>query len=118
VLICISFIFYDIFSTLVINRCSNFDLIYPVYFERDVIWHIPPDQKVDANTIKNASFGKEAAKSGLANILMYKLQRKKNIESSNQPNIDNTSTVVRSTSIQLLVIWKSYNIHDFCNRTM
>jgi hypothetical protein len=110
-LTCISFIFHDVFSALVYNKCSDFELVSPVYFGRDVIWHIPPDQKVDTNTMTSASFGKHVLKHEFMVALIYRLQRK-NIES----NMDHTKDT--STSIQLLVIWRFNNSYDFNVNTM
>jgi hypothetical protein len=69
-----------------------------------------PDQKVDANTVANASFAKDAAKSEFTTALLYKLQRKR-LEPNDQSNANSAPTENISTSIQLLVIWKS-DIND------
>jgi hypothetical protein len=74
--------------------------VSPAYFGRNAIWHIPPEQKVDADAITRASFAKDIAKDEFESALIYRLQRRKNFE----PNADNTST-----SLQLLIIW-GYNI--------
>jgi hypothetical protein len=105
----IRLILYDVLSVLVHNQCSDFELISPAYFGSDIIWHIPPDQKVDANTMTRASFGKNAIKGEFASVLTYKLQRKGSLES----NADNTLTNHR-----LLVIWRSDNRYDFSVRVL
>jgi hypothetical protein len=64
----------------------------PVYFVHNAIWHIPPDQKANANTMTRVVFAKEAAKSEFVNALIYKLQKKKNIESGSQSNMVSIST--------------------------
>jgi hypothetical protein len=94
-------------SILVHNQCSDFELVSPVYFGYNAIWHIPPDQKVDANTVTRASFGRNIAKDESASALIYKLQRKKCLESNDQFDGDSTFTEDTSTSLRLLVIWKS-----------
>jgi hypothetical protein len=66
---------------------------------------MPPDQKVDANTVARASFAKDIAKSEFAIVLSYKLQRKKCLGSNDQSNMDSVSTEDTSTSLRLLVIW-------------
>jgi hypothetical protein len=80
------------------NQCSNFELASPAYFGYHTIWNIQPDQKGDVNAMISASFVKEAVKREFENALIYKLQKKKNI--------------------QLLVIWKSDNSHEFPVRAL
>jgi hypothetical protein len=70
---------------------------------------MPPNQKVNANTMTRASFGKNAAKSEFASILICKLQRKESIKS----NADDTST-----SHQLLIIWRSDNRYGHSVRVL
>jgi hypothetical protein len=77
---------------------------------------MPPDQKVDTNTMTKASFAKDTAKKESAIALLYRLQKKECIESSSQPNIDNTST--EDTSLQLLVIWRVDNMWDIPARAL
>jgi hypothetical protein len=100
------------------NQCSNFELASPAYFGYHTIWNIQPDQKGDVNAMISASFVKEAVKREFENALIYKLQKKKSIESGSQSKMDNTSTEDTSTSIQLLVIWKSDNSHEFPVRAL
>jgi hypothetical protein len=95
------------FSVLVHNQCSDFELESPVYFGHTVIWFRSPDRKVDANTVTRASFGRYIFEPRFTSALIYKLQRKKHREFNNQSNLDNTSTEVTSTCLQLLVIWRS-----------
>jgi hypothetical protein len=90
---------------LVHNRCSNFELVSPAYFGRDAIWIRFPDQKVDANAITRASFGRNIEKDDFESALIYKIQRKCR-KSNNQSGADNTFTEDASTSLQLLVIWR------------
>jgi hypothetical protein len=80
-------------------------LVSPVYFGDNVIWLIPPDQKVDANAITNVSFEKDATKDRFASALLYKLQKRRHLES----NTDNAATEGKSTSYQLLVMWGTRN---------
>jgi hypothetical protein len=96
-----------VFPILVHNRCSDFELVSPVYFGHNVIWHIPPDQKVGVNAVTRAIFGRDINKYTFESVLIYKLQRKKQFESNGQPNTDSTFTEDTSTSLQLLVIWRS-----------
>jgi hypothetical protein len=85
------------------NQCSDFELAFLVYFGRNVIWYMPPDQKVNVNTMIRASFGKNAARKEFASALIYRLQRKR-LE-SNEYGI--------STNHQLLVIWRSDNRYKY-----
>jgi hypothetical protein len=83
------------------NQCSDFELVSPVYFGKNAIWHILPDEKVDINTMTRASFRRDASIHGFESALIYEIQRK-NIKSNDQSNVNNTKE--KSTSIQLLVI--------------
>jgi hypothetical protein len=94
-----------VFPVLVHNQCSNFELVSPVYFGHNVIWHVPPDQKVNINAAIEVSFGRDVTKYEGASALLYKLQRRKRFESNDQSNMDNTFSEDISTSLQLLVMW-------------
>jgi hypothetical protein len=96
-----------VFSILVHNQCSDFELVSPVYFGHNSIWIKSPSQKVDINAATEASLGRDTTKDEFASALLYKLQRKKRFESNDQSNTDSTSTKDTSTSLQLLVIWRS-----------
>jgi hypothetical protein len=111
----ISFLYHDVFPIIIHNQCSDFELISPVYFGHDVIWHILPDQKVDANTMTRASFRRNTAKSDSMIALIYKLQRK-NHNPNNQSGANNTKNT--STNHQLLVIWGVDNSHKLCVNIM
>jgi hypothetical protein len=63
-------------------------------------------------------FGTNMTTSEFANTLIYKLQRKRRLESNDQLNADNTSIEDASTSLQLLVIWGSSNKHRICVRAL
>jgi hypothetical protein len=76
-----------------------------------VIWFKSPGQKVDANTVTRASFGKNLFETKFTSALIYKLQRKKQLESNNQSDADVLSAEDASTSLQLLVIWRSDDQH-------
>jgi hypothetical protein len=91
---------------LVHNQCSGFELTSSIYFVHNAIWIRSPDQKVDANTVARASLGRDVTKDEFSSALIYKLQRK-NIESGSQPNADKTFSEDTSTSIQLLIMWRS-----------
>jgi hypothetical protein len=80
-----------VFSVLIHNQSSDFELISPVYFGHNVIWHVPPNQKVDVNTTTRANFGKESFKLESASALIYKLQRKKSLRLDDQSDLDNKS---------------------------
>jgi hypothetical protein len=95
-----------VFSVLVYNQCSDFELVSPIYFGHNVIWIRFPDQKVDINAAAEASFGRDVTKYECTSALIYKLQRKRQFESNDQFNVDDTFTGDTSTSLQLLVIWK------------
>jgi hypothetical protein len=60
---------------------------------------------VDTNAVVRASLGRDATKNEFASALIYKLQRKKHLEYSNQFNAGSAFTGDESTSFQLLVIW-------------
>jgi hypothetical protein len=92
-------------------------LISPIQFGHNAIWIRLPDQKVDASAVTRASFGKDATKDEFASALIYKLQRK-NSKSGDQSNADSTFTKDRSTSFQLLVIWRSNDEHSFSVRSL
>jgi hypothetical protein len=79
---------------------------------------MPPEQKVDTNAVTRASFRRDAIKNKYASALLYKLQRKKRLESTNQSNMDNTSTDDTSTNLQLLVIWGPDNMQDIPVRSL
>jgi hypothetical protein len=102
-----SFQVYGVLSVIIHNQCSDFELTSLECFSHNVIWHIPPDQKVDANTMTSGSFGVSAAV--FTSALIYKLQKKSH-NSNNQSNADNTEDAL--TNIQLLVIW-GLNDRDF-----
>jgi hypothetical protein len=87
------------------NRCSDFELVSPANFVHNTIWYIPPDQKVDANTMIKAIFGRNMFEIEFKIALIYNLQMKKRLESNDQSNADNAFTENTSTSIQLLVMW-------------
>jgi phage gp46-like protein len=110
----ISFIFRNVFPAIIHNRCSNFELVSPAYFSHNGIWIRSPDQKVDTNTITSASFGRDETKDKFTSALLYKLQRKKSLES----NVSNTSTEDTSTSLQLLIMWKSNDWYNFSVRAL
>jgi hypothetical protein len=99
-----------VFSILIHNQCSNFELISPTYFGHNTIWHIPPAQKVDANTIISASFGKRAIESDSMTALIYSLQRNESLKS----NEDNISIEDTSTIHQLLIVWRVENSYKLC----
>jgi hypothetical protein len=81
--------------------------VSPVYFGDNVIWHIPPGQKVYANDVARASFRKDVAKSEFTSVLIYKLQRKGH---KYKQQFDEDSTFIKDTltGFQLVVIWR-YN---------
>jgi uncharacterized protein YihD (DUF1040 family) len=76
------------------------------------MWHIPPDQKVDTNTMAEASFGRNIFETKFTNVLIYKLQRKNSHKPDNQPNLDDTFTEDTLTNLQLLVVLESNNKND------
>jgi hypothetical protein len=97
-------------SIIVHNQCSNFELISPAYFGQDITWHIPLDQKVDANTMTRISFKNNLVKHDFTAVLTYKLQRKNSYKSNNQSSTVDTTD---ASSLQLLVIWRSDYFHEF-----
>jgi hypothetical protein len=64
---------------------------------------------VDTNAVTRTDFGKDVTKSEFASVLLYKLRRKKQFESDDQSNADNTFTKDTSTDLHFLVIWRSNN---------
>jgi hypothetical protein len=110
--------FHYAFPVLVHNQCSDFELVSPAYFGRNVIWHIPPDQKVTANTMTKTSFGRNIVETEFASALVYKLQRKKRPGSNDQSNADSTSAEDTLINLQLLVIWKSNDECSFSVRAL
>jgi hypothetical protein len=93
-------------------------LVSPVYFGHNVIWHIPPDQKTTVKAVTKIIFGKNTAKREFASVLLYRLQKKKRLEFNDQSNTNNTFTEDSSTSLQLLVIWKSNDECSFSVRAL
>jgi hypothetical protein len=89
-------------------------LVSPTYFGHNAIWIRPPGQNVDVNTKIKASFGRDINEYEFESALIYKLQRKKRLES----NEDDTSLEDTSTSIQLLVMWGSDNWHSLHIRAL
>jgi hypothetical protein len=73
---------------------------------------------VDANTIARASFGEEIFKTEFSSALIYKLQRKKYLESNDQSNADSIFTEETSTSLQFLVIWRYNDKYSVCVRVL
>jgi hypothetical protein len=110
--------FYFVIPVLVHNQCSYFELVSPVCFGHNAIWIRSPDQKVDANTMTDASFGIEIFKTEFASALVYKLQRKKQFKSNDQTSVDNISTEDSSTNLQLLVIWNANEEYRYCVRAL
>jgi hypothetical protein len=109
---------YDPYPVLVHNRCSDFELISPVCFGHNATWHISPDQKVDTNAIIGASFGRSLFEIEFSSALIYKLQRKKRLESNGQSDVNSVFTEDTLTSVQLLVIWRINDDYDFCVRAL
>jgi hypothetical protein len=93
-------------------------LVSPTYFGHNAIWYIPPDQEVGANAMARARFGRNATKYEFSNVLIYKLQRKKCIESNEQSKADSISEKDTSTSLQLLVMWISNDKHRYSVRAL
>jgi hypothetical protein len=93
-------------------------LVSPTYVGHNAIWIKPPGQNVDVNTTIKASFGRDINEYEFESALIYKLQRKKRLESNDQSNEDDTSIEDTSTSIQLLVMWGSDNWHSLHIRAL
>jgi hypothetical protein len=92
--------------------------VSPVYFGDNVIWHIPPNQKVYVNDVARASFRRYVAKFEFKSALIYKLQRKKRLEYEYHYDTDSTSTKDTLTNIQLLVMWRSDDRYNFSVRVL
>jgi hypothetical protein len=95
-----SLLLYHAFPVLIHNRCSDFELVSPIYFGYDVIWYIPPSQKVDTNTTSRIGFRKNSIKYDFTAALIYRLQRKDRL------NVDDTN-------LRLLIVWRINDSHDF-----
>jgi hypothetical protein len=106
-----SFILYYVLPVFFHNQCSDFELVSPVYFGHNMIWHTPPNQKVNANAATRADPKIDATELKFAGALIYKLQRKKH--PNNQSNADSIFTEDTSTSLQLLVLWKCIHRYFF-----
>jgi hypothetical protein len=113
-LTCVSFVLHHTFQIHIDNQCSDFELVSPVYFGHNTIWIRSPDQKVDANAITRASFGQDIANDHFVVVLIYKLQRKRNLES----NTDNTSKEESQTNFQLLIICEPEIQYEFPARAL
>jgi hypothetical protein len=74
---------------------------------------MPPGQRVDANTMTKASFGKNTVEREFESALIYRLQRKESLESNDQFKIDSIFPEDTSINPQLLVIWRPDNRYDF-----
>jgi hypothetical protein len=110
----ISLIFYHEFLVIIQNQCSDFELVSPEYFGRNVIWHTPLDQKVDTNATARASFGRNATEKEFTSVLVYGLQRKECLEY----NADNMPIKNASTSFKLLAIWRPDNTYEYSVRVL
>jgi hypothetical protein len=63
-------------------------------------------------------FGKDKIKNEYVSALIYKLQRKKRLESNEQSNANNASIEDTSTSLRLLVMWGPNNGHKISARAL
>jgi hypothetical protein len=97
----ISLFLHHVFQVSIDNQCSDFELVSPKYFGSNIIWHRPPDQKVNSNTIRSASFAKEVTKDEFSSALLYRLQK----------SLDDTS-------LSLLVIWGFNTWYEFSSRVL
>jgi hypothetical protein len=93
-------------------------LVSPASFGHNAIWIRSPDQKVDTNGMTSASFGKDTSKREFANVLLYKLQKKRRSEYNDQSDVDSTFIGDSLTSFRLLLIWKLNNKHNICVRAL
>jgi hypothetical protein len=90
-------------------------LTSPVYFSTGTACHLSTSQKKGTETKAEASFGIDSKQKDFKCALLYKLQRKHNTKTVNQPNNGIASIVNIATSIHLLVIWDvKDHYHKFC----
>jgi hypothetical protein len=90
------------------NRCTNIELVSPVYFTKDTTCHIQFPQQVNTNHIIQANFITGVDRDIFGGILLYRLQRKRDDESDGRYDKDKSTPM----STQLLVIWR-YGIDKF-----
>jgi hypothetical protein len=65
-----------------------------------------------------ASFGDKLSTTEFTSALIYKLQRKKYLESNDQSNANSKFAEETSTSLRLLVIWRLDNEYNICVRAL
>jgi hypothetical protein len=92
------------------NLYSGLELTSPAYFSTGTTYCVPPNQQTNASNTVEASFGIDSKQKVFEGALLYKLKRKHNTKTSNQPNNSNASIKDIATSIYLLVTW---NVRDY-----
>jgi hypothetical protein len=68
---------------------------------------------VNTNAVTRAGFRRDMIKNEFKSALLYKLQKKKCLESNNRSNKDSIFTGDTSTSLQLLVMWEADDRYSF-----
>jgi hypothetical protein len=102
ILICIvSHTFQSAIDMTIDNRCSNIELVSPIYFIKDTMLRMHFPQQVDSKSKMKVSFRTGMNRSTFGGVLLYYLQRKENEKPDDQSNADKDISI----STQLLVIW-------------
>jgi hypothetical protein len=97
------------------NQHPDLELTSLVYCSNGTTCHVSPNQKIDAGTAMEASFGIRLERYDFKGALLYKLQRKYINRTDNQPNTSVVFISNTTTNIYFLVAWVVENYkHRFC----
>jgi hypothetical protein len=91
------------------NLCPDIELASPVYFCNLVKYYEYPVKRTNTGTMMTIDFRFNPDQDESGGILMYEIQRKNNVKSDHQANIDTISAKVievASKMMRLLVTWK------------
>jgi hypothetical protein len=89
----------------VCNLYPDLELTSPVYFNDCTSCHAPPSRQIDTGNTIEASFGIGPKHDSSKGALLYRLQRKHNNGTGNQPNTSTAPMDNTTTNIYLLAIW-------------
>jgi hypothetical protein len=97
------------------NQHPDLELTSPVYCSKNAICSVPPNQKTDADSTMEASFGIDSKQKDVKGALLYELQRKYATRIDDQSNSSIVSIKDIVTNIHLFVAWfvEGCN-HRFC----
>jgi hypothetical protein len=94
------------------NKCSNIELVEPVYFSDGATCDIPLDQKIEPNGALKTVFRIKFTRGKFEGAILYRL-RKKGANSDQQPDTETTSNGKNQPNrTQLLVGWKLERLQD------